>query len=115
MSKLQTLQANFPGSMISNWLSAALARRSIHFGWAMIGVTFLTALLAAGHRQGTGVFIFCRFKEFGRPRRLPRCRSARPVRADGAVHRRADERYGLRQRDAGAQLVVSPTCLPRWR
>ncbi len=26
--------------MISNWLSAALARRNIHYGWAMVGVTF---------------------------------------------------------------------------
>ena len=28
--------------MISNWLSAALARRNIHYGWVMVGVTFLT-------------------------------------------------------------------------
>jgi hypothetical protein len=28
--------------MISNWLSAALARKNIHYGWAMVGVTFLT-------------------------------------------------------------------------
>jgi hypothetical protein len=26
--------------MISNWLSAALARRNIHYGWVMVGVTF---------------------------------------------------------------------------
>jgi len=25
--------------MISNWLSAALARRNIHYGWAMVAVT----------------------------------------------------------------------------
>ena len=31
-------------AMISNWLSAALARRNIHYGWVMVGVTFLTAL-----------------------------------------------------------------------
>ena len=34
--------------MISNWLSAALARRNIHYGWAMVGVTFLTGLISAG-------------------------------------------------------------------
>ena len=34
--------------MISNWLSAALARRNIHYGWVMVGVTFLTALISAG-------------------------------------------------------------------
>jgi hypothetical protein len=26
--------------MISNWLSAALARRNIHYGWAMVAMTF---------------------------------------------------------------------------
>jgi hypothetical protein len=26
--------------MISDWLSAALARRNIHYGWVMVGVTF---------------------------------------------------------------------------
>ena len=43
--------------MISNWLSAALARRNIHYGWVMVGVTFLTALIAAGTVGAPGVFI----------------------------------------------------------
>ena len=34
--------------MISIWLSAALVRRNIHYGWIMVGVTFLTALITAG-------------------------------------------------------------------
>jgi len=34
--------------MISNWLSTALARRNIHYGWAMVAVTFFTALVSAG-------------------------------------------------------------------
>jgi hypothetical protein len=34
--------------MISNWLSAALARRNIHYGWVMVGVTFLHR---ADHRR----------------------------------------------------------------
>ena len=38
--------------MISNWLSAALARRNIHYGWVMVGVTFLTALISAGVLTG---------------------------------------------------------------
>ena len=42
----QIFQLNLLGSMISNWLSAALARRNIHYGWVMVGVTFLTALIA---------------------------------------------------------------------
>ena len=45
--------------MISNWLSAALTRRNIHYGWVMVGVTFLTALITAGtagrpRRQAAG-------------------------------------------------------------
>src|ERR1700709_2548881 len=51
--------------MISNWLSAALARRNIHYGWAMVGVTFLTALITAGAVGAPGVFIVPLQKEFG--------------------------------------------------
>jgi MFS family permease len=51
--------------MISNWLSAALARRNIHSGWAMVGVTFLTALVSAGAVGAPGVFIVPLQKEFG--------------------------------------------------
>src|SRR6202051_679147 len=51
--------------MISNWLSAALARRNIHYGWAMVGVTFLTALITAGTVGAPGVFIVPLQKELG--------------------------------------------------
>jgi len=51
--------------MISNWLSAALARRNIHYGWAMVAVTFLTALISAGTVGAPGVFITPLQKEFG--------------------------------------------------
>jgi MFS family permease len=51
--------------MISNWLSAALARRNIHYGWAMVGVTFLAALISAGTVGAPGVFIVPLQKEFG--------------------------------------------------
>ena len=51
--------------MISNWLSAALARRNIHYGWAMVAVTFLTALISAGTVGAPGVFIVPLQKEFG--------------------------------------------------
>jgi MFS family permease len=51
--------------MISNWLSAALARRKIHYGWVMVGVTFVTALIAAGTVGAPGVFIVPLQKEFG--------------------------------------------------
>ena len=51
--------------MISNWLSAALARRNIHYGWVMVGVTFFTALITAGTVGAPGVFIVPLQHEFG--------------------------------------------------
>src|SRR3981189_3760717 len=51
--------------MISNWLSAAPARRNIHYGGAMVGVTFLTALISAGTVGAPGVFIVPLQNEFG--------------------------------------------------
>ena len=51
--------------MISNWLSAALARSNIHYGWVMVGVTFLTALITAGTVGAPGVFIVPLQQEFG--------------------------------------------------
>ena len=51
--------------MISNWLSAALARRNIHYGWEMVAVTFLTALITAGTVGAPGVFIVPLQREFG--------------------------------------------------
>src|SRR5256884_6317619 len=51
--------------MISNWLSATLARRNIHYGWVMVGVTFLTAVISAGTVGAPGVFIVPLQKEFG--------------------------------------------------
>jgi MFS family permease len=51
--------------MISNWLSAALARRNIHYGWVMVSVTFITALISAGAVGAPGVFIVPLQKEFG--------------------------------------------------
>src|ERR1700742_2879132 len=51
--------------MISNWLSAALGRRNIHYGWVMVGVTFLAALISAGTVGAPGVFIVPLQREFG--------------------------------------------------
>src|SRR5215467_8014283 len=51
--------------MISNWLSAALSRKNIHYGWVMVGVTFLAALISAGTVGAPGVFIVPLQKEFG--------------------------------------------------
>src|SRR5437868_5303372 len=51
--------------MISNCLSATLARKSIHYGWVMVAVTFLTALISAGAVGAPGVFIVPLQQEFG--------------------------------------------------
>jgi len=51
--------------VISNWLSSALARRNIHYGWVMVGVTFFTALVTAGSVGAPGVFIVPLQREFG--------------------------------------------------
>jgi MFS family permease len=51
--------------LISNWLSSALARRNIHYGWVMVGVTFFTALITAGTVGAPGVFIVPLQREFG--------------------------------------------------
>ena len=51
--------------MISSWLSAALTRRNIHYGWVMVAVTFLTALITAGTVGAPGVFIVPLQQEFG--------------------------------------------------
>src|SRR6202161_212370 len=51
--------------MISNWLSASLARRNIQYGLAMVALTFLTALVSAGTVGAPGVFIVPLQKEFG--------------------------------------------------
>src|SRR6267154_3337366 len=51
--------------MISHWLAAALGRRNIHYGWVMVGVTFLTSLVSAGAVGAPGVFIVPLQHEFG--------------------------------------------------
>jgi len=51
--------------VISNWLSAALARHNIHYAWVMVGVTFFTALITAGTVGAPGVFIVPLQHEFG--------------------------------------------------
>ncbi|WP_458756362.1 MFS transporter [Afipia sp. TerB] len=51
--------------MMSNWLSAAMARKRLHYGWAMVAVTFLTALVSAGAVGAPGVFILPLQHEFG--------------------------------------------------
>src|SRR5207248_10049939 len=51
--------------MISNRLSAVLARRNVHYASVMVGVTFFAALVSAGTVGAPGVFIVPLQQEFG--------------------------------------------------
>src|SRR3954452_11012150 len=95
--------------MISNWLAAALSRRNIHYGWVMVGVTFLAGLIAAGTVGAPGVFIVPLQKEFGWSN--AEISSALSIRfiLFGLMAPFAAallNRYGLRNVTLAAQLVV---------
>ena len=51
--------------MVSSFLAAAMARRNLHYGWVVAGVTFLTMLVTAGAVGAPGVFIRPLEREFG--------------------------------------------------
>jgi MFS family permease len=51
--------------MISSPLAAALGRRNIHYGWVVVGVTFLIMLVTAGAMGAPGVLIVPLEREFG--------------------------------------------------
>lgn len=51
--------------MISSRLAAALARRNLHYGWVVAGVTFLTMLVTAGAVGAPGVLLVPLEREFG--------------------------------------------------
>ena len=95
--------------MISNWLAAALARRNIHYGWVMVGVTFFTALVSAGTVGAPGVFIVPLQHEFGWS--TAEISSALSIRfiLFGLMAPFAAallNRYGLRNMTLAAQLIV---------
>jgi sugar phosphate permease len=95
--------------MISNSLAAALARRNIHYGWVMVGVTFLAALISAGTVGAPGVFIVPLQREFGWT--TAEISSALSIRfiLFGLMAPFAAallNRYGLRNVTLAAQLIV---------
>jgi predicted MFS family arabinose efflux permease len=95
--------------MISNWLAAALARRNIHYGWVMVGVTFFAALVSAGTVGAPGVFIVPLQHEFGWS--TAQISSALSIRfiLFGLMAPFAAallNRYGLRNVTLAAQLIV---------
>jgi sugar phosphate permease len=100
--------------MISNWLSAALARRNVHYGWVMVGVTFLTALISAGTVGAPGVFIVPLQQEFGWT--TAEISSALSIRfiLFGLMAPFAAallNRYGLRNVALSAQMIVAAALL----
>src|ERR1700730_7641460 len=95
--------------MISNWLSAALARRNIHYGWVMVGVTFFTALISAGTVRAPGVFIVPLQHEFGwTTAEISSALSIRFILFGMMAPFAAAllNRYGLRNVTLSAQLIV---------
>jgi MFS family permease len=51
--------------MLSNVLAPALARRGIHYGWAVVAVTFLTMLATSAAMGMPGVLLLPLRNEFG--------------------------------------------------
>src|SRR5271154_3501892 len=51
--------------MPSNALATTLARRDIHYGWVVVGVTFFTLLVGAAAMGAPGVLIVPLEREFG--------------------------------------------------
>ncbi|HEX2841821.1 MFS transporter [Hyphomicrobium sp.] len=51
--------------MIARTVASALRARDVHYGWVVVGVTFLTMLVTAGAVGAPGVFIEPLEKEFG--------------------------------------------------
>jgi MFS family permease len=51
--------------MFSTAIARRLSARNIHYGWAVVGATFLTMLVVAGAVGAPGVFIIPLQKEFG--------------------------------------------------
>ena len=57
--------ATHPSLLVSDAVAASLARRGIHYGWAVAAVTFLTMLVTAGAVGAPGVLILPLQREFG--------------------------------------------------
>src|SRR4051812_26981583 len=57
--------ATDPTLRLSDAVATGFARRGLHYGWAVAGVTFLTMLVTAGAVGAPGVLILPLQKEFG--------------------------------------------------
>ena len=110
--------------MLAQYLSAALARRGIHYGWVVMATMFFSALVMAGAVGLPGAFILPLSKEFGWD--TAQISSALAIRfflfgAMGPFSASLIERYGVRRIVFTAQslvlvgLVASLTMTTAWQ
>jgi hypothetical protein len=51
--------------MFSSRVATALGRKDVHYGWVVVGVTFLTMIISAGAVGAPGVLLLPLQREFG--------------------------------------------------
>jgi sugar phosphate permease len=96
--------------MFAQRLAAALDRRGLHYGWVVVGVTFLTMLTTAGAVGLPGAFILPLQKEFGWD--AGGISSALAIRIAlfglmGPFSAALIERYGVRRMVLSAALLIA--------
>ncbi len=100
--------------MLSDRLAALLSRRDIHYGWVMVAVTFLTALVSAGAVGAPGVFIVPLQQEFGwSPAEISSALSIRFILFGLMAPFAAAlmNRYGLRNIALAGQLLIGSSLI----
>jgi len=100
--------------MVSQALAAALARRGIHYGWVMVGLTFLVSLASAGALGVLGAFLLPVQREFGWDMASISGALALRLLLFGLMAPFAAalmQRYGLRRTVATALALVVAGCL----
>ncbi len=100
--------------MLSDRLAALLSRRDIHYGWVMVAVTFLTALVSAGAVGAPGVFIVPLQQEFGwSPAEISSALSIRFILFGLMAPFAAAlmNRYGLRNVALAGQLLIGSSLI----
>ncbi|MGO3933062.1 MFS transporter [Rhodopseudomonas pseudopalustris] len=100
--------------MLSDRLAALLSRHDIHYGWVMVAVTFLTALVSAGAVGAPGVFIVPLQQEFGwSPAEISSALSIRFILFGLMAPFAAAlmNRYGLRNIALAGQLLIGSSLI----
>ena len=100
--------------MLSDRLAALLSRHDIHYGWVMVAVTCLTALVSAGAVGAPGVFIVPLQQEFGwSPAEISSALSIRIILFGLMAPFAAAlmNRYGLRNVALAGQLLIGSSLI----